>query len=295
MRHLLIILMGCLRPLSERSVAAVARGLSYVWFWGLRYRRRTVLSNLRHLVDGPKERARLARRVFEHYLLTLCEFLRLPKYLSEGVERTVQIEGLKHLQAAQAQGKGVLVLSGHLGAFELGLAAAAQAIGPVFAVVKRFSPGVDRLVSQLREDAGIHLIKPQGAMKRTLGALKQDGIVAFVLDQNATRSTGVFVDFFGKSACTLSTLAVLQLKTGAPVVAATAQRLSPGRHVLRIHPPIPLQREATRAQTVQAMTQRYTSFLEAQIRACPSQWFWAHKRWRTRPKPSKSSPHSSGA
>ena len=114
-------------------------------------------------------------------------------------------------------------------------------------------------------------------------ALRRNEAVVFVLDQNATRSIGVFVDFFGRPACTMSGLAVLAERTGAEVIAAVPWREGPGRHVLTVLPAIPFERQADREETVRHMTQVYTRVIEDAIKARPAQWFWTHKRWRTRP------------
>lgn len=285
MNALLGLLSGLIGLLPEPALGPLARVGGALWFDGLRYRRQVILANLATAFPELEAaaRERLGRAACVHLCLTLLEFLRIPRYRRRGLERVVRVEGSEHWEAALAQGKGVLCLSGHLGSFELAVAAVAGRGAPVSLVVKRFPPGVDAFVNGLRRGSGLGVIYAEGALRPVLSALRDNGSVVFVLDQNATRRIGVFVDFFGKPACTMSGLALLALRSGAPVIAATPFRAADGTHVLRIHPPIPLEAKDSREATLAHMTARYTQVIEAAIREHPEQWFWTHKRWRTRP------------
>lgn len=273
--------------LPEGVMVALSRLFGWVWFNLLRYRRRVILENVARAFPDEDERWRrnLGLEACRHLVRTLFEFLRIPRYQRIGLESVVHFEGLEHFETARAKGKGVLCLSGHLGSFELCVGAVAKRAAPVNLVVKPFSPGVDRFVNRIRRASGLGVIYAEGAVRPIIRALKNDESVVFVLDQNATRKIGVFVDFFGEKACTMSALATLAARTGAAVIAATPYRDEAGRHVLKVHPEIPLEERASQKETVEHMTQVYTRFLEEAIRAHPAQWFWTHKRWRTRPTP----------
>ncbi len=271
--------------LPERAIVVISRGLGWLWFAVLRYRRAVMLDNLRRAFPSLDERARrrLGLAACRHLALTLLEFIRIPRYQAQGLESVVRFDGLERFEEARAKGKGVLCLSGHLGSFELCVAAVARQARPVNLVVKPFPGGVDRFVNRLRKAADLGVIYADGALRPVIKALKNNESVVFVLDQNATRRIGVFVDFFGEPACTMAALATLAVRTGAAVIAATPYRDAGGRHVLQVHPEIPLEPRATREETIVHMTQVYTRFLEDAIRRHPEQWFWTHKRWRTRP------------
>ncbi|MCA9552937.1 MAG: lysophospholipid acyltransferase family protein [Myxococcales bacterium] len=282
---------GLLRLLSwflglwpEALVTAVAWALGGVWWHVLRYRRRVMQDNLRQAFPerSEAERARLGRAACTHLVTTLIEVFRIPRYRRR-FEQAVRVEDLEHFHAAKAKGKGVLCVSGHLGNWELGVAGVAAAAAPVHLVVKRFGPAMERFMTDLRQGSGLSVIPADGAVRPIMQALRRNEAVVFVLDQNATRSIGVFVDFFGKPACTMSGLAVLAERTGAEVIAAVPWREGPGRHVLTVLPAIPFERQADREETVRHMTQVYTRVIEDAIKARPAQWFWTHKRWRTRP------------
>lgn len=255
--------------------------------WHLvRYRRGVVLDNLATAFPerSPAERRRLGRDAFVHILTTLVEVFRIPAYVRRGIEGVVTVEGLEHLEAAKARGKGVLCLSGHIGSWELGVAGVTSVAHPISLVVKRLGPAVDAFVTEARTGAGLGVIRADGALRPILGALKRNETVVFVLDQNATRKIGVFVDFFGKKACTMSTMAVLAQRTGAAVLPAIPRRVGPGRHVITVLPIVEWEEQQTREASIQHMTQRYTRVIEDAIRREPTQWLWTHKRWRTRPR-----------
>jgi KDO2-lipid IV(A) lauroyltransferase len=275
----------CLFP--ESAVRVFSRAAGGFWFHVLRYRRQIILANLAQAfpeLDAPA-RTRRGKATCIHLVQTLLEFMRIPRYGRDAFERVIRADGLEHLEAARARGKGVLALSGHLGSFELvaGGMAARIGAGSVALVVKPFTPGVDRFVTWIRSCTGLDVIHAKGGLRGIFRALGRGSSVVFVLDQNATRSIGVFVDFFGKPACTMSSLAVLALRTGAPVIGVATYREPGGTHVLSIAPEIPFEHRATPDETIRHMTQVYTRFLEDRIREHPEQWLWTHRRWKTRP------------
>ena len=276
----------CFGLLPEGAVVVWSRVLGWIWFNVVRYRRRVILENLARAFPekDDAERTHLGLEACRHLVRTLLEFIRIPAYQKRGLESVVRFEGLESVELARAKGKGVLCLSGHLGSFELCVAAVARQARPVNLVVKPFPAGVDAFVNRLRTSAGLGVIYADGALRPIMKALKNNESVVFVLDQNATRKIGVFVEFFGEPACTMSALATLATRTGAAVIAATPYRDEDGKHVLQVHPEFPLEEKATRDETIVHMTQVYTRFLEEAIRRHPAQWFWTHKRWRTRPR-----------
>jgi KDO2-lipid IV(A) lauroyltransferase len=284
---ILALISGFVRLWPEALVRATATIGGALLFSVLRYRRRVILDNLARALPElePHARVRLGARVARHLFHTLLDFLRLPRWAARGFPG-VRIEGLEHIDRAAAEGRGVLILSGHLGAFELGAAAyaAARPERPLACVVKPFPPPVDAWITRLRTSAGLGLVPAKGAGLPVLRKLKRGEQVVFVLDQNATRHSGVFVEFFGRPACTMSGLAVLAQRSGAPVVPVAVWREPDGTHALRFEPAIPFERTASLPEDVTRMTQIYTRWLEARIRERPEQWFWSHRRWKTQPE-----------
>src|SRR5437867_2440309 len=176
-----------------------------------------------------------------------------------------------------------LVLTAHLGNWEL-LAAAHRLAGYPLSIVVRplDSASLNMLAGRLRRKSGVELIDKRGALRPVLRALAAGRMVAILLDQNAARHEGVFVPFFGRTASTSKSLAVLAVRTRTPVVPIFIRR--EGRHHrVTIHPPLdpPAVNDVERA--VVELTMRCTAAIEAAISEVPEQWLWAHNRWRTRP------------
>lgn len=276
--------------LSERATRRLARGLAWLIFGLFGYRRAVIAQNLEASFPelGLAERRMLSRQVGQHLVLTFLEFLRIPRYAARNFDN-VECLGLEHYEAAFAKGKGVLCLAGHLGSFEMTAAAVARLLRPnkSWLIVKPLPGGVDRFVVSVRRRGGTDVIPAKGALKSVFLALKRQELVAFVLDQHAPGDTGVPVQFFGRAAQGLVALAVVAERTGAPVIAASAHRRPDGTHLLVLHPEIPFEAQADRAQTLQQMTQVYTRVIERAIRAHPEQWFWSHRRWKPALRPSK--------
>lgn len=254
-------------------------------FLALRRRRRVALDNLRLAFPHRTEeqRRRLARSSFQHLgllFVELCGLLTSP--LDRFLER-VSVEGLEHLKTVMATHGRALVLSAHLGNWEL-LAAANRLSDYALAVIVRplDIPWLDALARQLRRKAGVELIDKRRALGSVLAALAQGRMVGILLDQNATRREGVFVPFFGRLASTSRAIAVLALRTGTPVVPVFAYREKGARHRVVVHRPLEPSANLG-SDAVVELTARCTAVIEAAIREAPEQWLWIHSRWRTRP------------
>ena len=180
---------------------------------------------------------------------------------------------------------GVLVLTGHFGNWEL-FAYAHGLLGyPVHLVHQTIkNPWIDRFVEATRRAGGTHLLRKHGAARGVLRALRDRHLMVLPLDQNASRRTGVFVDFFGVSASTNAGFARLAARTGVPVYPAFLVREgTTARHRIVILPRVPFASMADRDHATREFTQRCTAVLEAMIRKYPDHWLWTYKRWRTRP------------
>ncbi len=273
--------------LPEGLVAALGDAAGWLWFHVVRYRRRVILENLARAFPDltPAARRHRGRQATQHLARALLELLRTPRYFAEGVERVVESRGLHHVHAALEAKKGLLVVTGHLGSFELSAGAIVRAVHPLRAhlLVKSFPAAVDAFLTARRTEAGYTIIRDRRTLPDILRALRRNEIVIFVIDQNSTRNQGVFVDFFGESACTMAALALVARRTGAPVHGVSIWREGPGRHVAEVHEALA---PALEGETDEVLMQRYTRFIEDAIRAHPEQWTWTHKRWKTRPLPS---------
>lgn len=262
----------------------VGRRLGDLAWAALPVRRALTLDNLQRAFGGDRdaeELRRLGRRSFEHLGMNLVEacvfFFRPPAVLLS----RVTLEGVEHLETATAAGKGILLLTAHYGNWEL-LAASHALTGFALSVVVRplDNPILDRVVARFRRRGSVELIAKRRALREVLDALRRQRMLGILLDQNAARSEGVFVPFFGVPASTSKALAVVALRAGAPVVPVFIRRDADGCHTVRVEPAIPPPADGD----VTAYTAAFNRAIEAAIRRAPEQWFWMHARWKTRPR-----------
>ncbi|MBI5491480.1 MAG: lysophospholipid acyltransferase family protein [Deltaproteobacteria bacterium] len=264
----------------------LSRGLGYLAYSMDKKRRRIVKENLDRAF-GDKldaaEKCRIAKEVYKNLAVMLIEFLRIPWLKKDRIDRFVTCEGLDHLEAALERKKGVILLTGHFGNWEL-LATYFGLIGyPLDPVIRELdNPGVDGFVSWVRTSTSNKMIPKNRSMRKILKRLSENGIVTILLDQNVALVEGVFVDFFGTPACTNKGPALIAAASGAAVVPAFIVREG-RRHRLIINEPIETIDTGDREKDVVENTRRMTKVIEDMARAHPEQWFWVHRRWKTRP------------
>jgi KDO2-lipid IV(A) lauroyltransferase len=251
-------------------------------------RRRTLLENLRTVYgeDAPPGRIRaLAQAFYGHLARSLLECAVLPFLTARRKASLVRIENGEAVAEAAAERKGILILTGHFGNWEvaplLGLARLPLYRGR-FHFVRRpiRARWIERLVTRRFLSAGIHVIPKKGSLEMILERLASGDIVVFILDQHAAPKDGVEVEFFGRKASTLRSLAVIALATGAPVVPAACFREPGGGHVLRFEDPLPPADAQDADEAIRASTLEYNRALEKLIVRHPEQWFWIHRRWK---------------
>jgi KDO2-lipid IV(A) lauroyltransferase len=261
-------------------------GLGRVAYWILPGRRRVALDNLT-LVYGdtlsPAARETLARQCFEHLGMTTLECCRLFFGRTESLFGRIRGHGTEHIAEALAHGRGIFFLTGHFGNWEL-LAATHGHAGFGLSVVVRplDNPYLDALIARARERSGLRAISKRDAVQGVRAALARGECIGILLDQDAGRQ-GVFVPFLGHLASTSRALAILALKTRAPVVPAFIHRLADGGHELVLDPEIPLAITGDLDHDIEVATARFTEAIDRHVRAHPEQWFWVHRRWKSRP------------
>ena len=230
------------------------------------------------------EAERLARAMYAHLGMCAAELAWARRRAGDGLAGWVSIEGLDLLKAELAKGRGVLVASGHLGNWELGAMRLAAAGIPLAVVGKPFeNDGVQAVLAGLRRGGGLEVIGRKNALKAMRELLRQGRCVGMLIDQDA-RELGVFVPFFGRPASTIPSLAAIALRTGAPVVLGAVRREPDRRtHVLSFSPVEIPPTTGDAKEDALRLTARMTRMLEDRIRLAPEQWFWMHRRWKTRP------------
>jgi KDO2-lipid IV(A) lauroyltransferase len=214
-----------------------------------------------------------------------AEFAHLPSLNRQNLERVIVLEDIENFRAAQAAGKGVLFLTGHMSAWELGPYAHALHEAPLHFLVRAVDNSrVDALVESYRSASGNTPIDKNEAARAVLRVLRANGVVGILADHNTSRSEGVFVDFFGVPACTTAGLARFALHTGAAVVPAFVRwDAALRKYRLTYQPALTLVRTDDEAADVIANTQQFMEIVEAHVRLYPDQWLWVHRRWRERP------------
>lgn len=271
--------------LPERAAVRLGNAMAFLLGRLARYRRADADEALRRsFPDLPAdERRRILDAMYRHLALNVVEMLRIERDGVAGVQRRMEWRGRENLDNARAVGRGVLLLSAHTGNWELGITALPSYGYPAAVVVKRIrSAAVNARIERLRRVFGLRVLPAQGAYRDCLRALQRNEILGFVLDQNRTIYDGIFVEFFGRPACTSPGLAHLAAVSGAPVVPGFMERLPDGRH--RYHIGSPLAPPSSRKpEALAEATQRYTRVIEDFIRQHPEQWIWIHRRWKTRP------------
>jgi KDO2-lipid IV(A) lauroyltransferase len=233
------------------------------------------------------ERRRILRASCRNLGRLAAEFCHLPELDAQRLPEVVGFADRAAWETAieRAQQQGLVVLTAHFGNWEL-LAYAHGLLGHPITLIHRpmHNPIFDRAIAEIRGAAGTRVIRKKAAAKEALRTLKQREILVVPSDQNQTARFGVFVDFFGKAACTTPGAARLAMLTGAPVVPVFLVRDGEGpRHRIEVLPEVEMVSTGDREADIQTNTQRCSRVVEEMIRRYPEQWIWFHKRWKTRP------------
>jgi Kdo2-lipid IVA lauroyltransferase/acyltransferase len=233
-----------------------------------------------------EQRKDATRKMVRNLGWMAAEFARLPRLTKENIEKVVILDGHENFLEGQQRGKGVLYLTGHIGAWELSSFAHALYGYPLHFMARPLdNKRLDELVNEYRCFSGNRPIFKNESARVMLKILKDAGTVGILADQNTMPAEGAFVDFFGKLACTTTGLARVALHTGAAVVPGYAywdENIQ--KYRLRFEPPVELIRTGDIERDVFENTQRFAKVIEEIIRKHPDQWVWVHKRWKTRPK-----------
>lgn len=261
----------------------LGRQLGRIAFHLDREHRKVALENLSAAFGREKstqESYSIAKRAFQNLGMNAVEFFRMPRMDIETFKKRVVVEGLDMAQKAFDGKRGILLLLSHFGNWELMGFMSKVTGNPIMVIAKPMkNRWVDRWVTGIRMKTGLEVISTEKASRKVIRALSQNRIVGILIDQRAKRSEGVWADFFERKAPTTPALAVLAMKTGAPVLPAFMIRNGHGRHRLVVKEPLHLINTGDIKKDVEANTQQANRTLESMIREYPDQWFWVHRRW----------------
>jgi KDO2-lipid IV(A) lauroyltransferase len=257
--------------------------LASLWYRLDRRHRRIALANLKLAYGAafdPAARDNLARQVFCHFVRFAWEILELLLAPLSVIKRKVIILGEENVEAALAQGRGMVAIAAHAGNWEYTVMGYGLKYRPVAVVGRELDhPCAARLARYLRQRGGNFMVAKQKGMKEIMHHLQQNRPVGIVIDQNTTTAGGLLVDFFDKPART-TPVAALLARRGIPVLPTLSRRLPDGRHLMVIFPMLPLQKTADAQGDVQRHLELQNRVIEAWVRAEPAQWLWLHRRWK---------------
>ncbi|MBA3671101.1 MAG: lysophospholipid acyltransferase family protein [Gemmatimonadaceae bacterium] len=272
-----------LGALTFRRAGDVGRAIGSLGYRPLGIRRDVVERQVRAAFPGLAEAEvlRIARQSYEHLGRTTIETSLLPTFSPEQVlELFERTEGWDVIERARARGKGLLLVSGHLGNWELaGSYVAARGI-PIEAVARRMqNPLFDRYLTDTRRRIGMTVIHDADAVRRVPRATREGKAVGFLIDQGAAGLASTWVPFFGRYAKTPRGPAVFALRLDAPVVFLCALRQPNGRYAMHLQEVV-TERTGDRETDVDRIVASYTATLEGYVRRAPEQYFWHHRRWK---------------
>jgi len=278
--------LGFFRALPMGGGIALARVIARFGFWFPKLRRtgeRNLQLAFPDLSDA--ERNRLLLSSFENLGRLLAVFSRFRETSSDSLKSLIECEGLDRLQAAMQKQNGVILFTGHVGAWELSSFGLSLFEHPLGFLVRRIdNPKIEAMIDRARTSRGNRTIDKTSAAREMLQILRDGGTLGILVDLNTLDREAIFVDFFDKAASTTFIVAKLALRTGAEVLPVFApwdkQRK---RFILIVDEGLRIERTGDEEEDVRRLTQQYTRVVEGYVRKYPDQWLWIHRRWKTRP------------
>jgi Kdo2-lipid IVA lauroyltransferase/acyltransferase len=276
---LLRVLAGCARTLSRDRALAFGAQLGKLAGLLLPGRKRLALENMRlafpEMSTGQTDQ--LVTELFRHLGISSMEMLRLDLLTDADLDRQFHVKGLENLRQAYDMERGVLLLSGHIGFWEVGSFFFPRLGFPANYVAKRMkNPYVDNYFTQMREACGASGIDKKNGARKILRALLDKRAVAVLIDQHAGQADAVIIDFLGRPAYTTTIITRLVMKQQVPVVPIFVFRRPDNTYEVCIEPILQLDADGD----VTENTRLLTAPIEAAIHREPSQWMWLHRRWR---------------
>ncbi len=283
---LVSLLFFALRLLPRRAV----RGLG-TWLGGLIYgldknHRILALKNLKSALGeelNETQREEVAHKAFRHFGMIFFDLIHLSSLKPQAINKHITSSGMKHLRTALDKGNGVLLFTAHYGSWEIAPSLVNQ-VAPTSVVARPLdNPYLEKKLQGLRQRFGSQVISKFEAARPILSTLRNNEIVAILIDQNVQEHEAVFVDFFGKKAATTPSLATFHLRTGAALIPVFCYPTSGSSYHFEARPPVDIPVTGNSQQDIINITQACTKVIEDLVRERPELWLWFHDRWKTRP------------
>lgn len=237
------------------------------------------------------ERRRILKRSFNNLGRNLGELSQFNRATPESLAKLVKFDFDDHpdqrslFETEKSNGRGTIFVGPHLGNWEIGIFAFSALAEPVNYIARRLeNPLIEKYIADIRNRFGNRAIDKRNSFQEVLGVLHSGGMVGFMPDVNVQAKDGVFVPFFGTLACTTGGVAMLAMRTNAVLIPLCAVwDAASGKYVVKYELPIEPANTGDREKDILETTAMFTAAIERFIRAAPDQWFWVHKRWKTRP------------
>lgn len=271
----------------QAATKFLSDSIGILWFHIDKRHRKITLRNLEHAYGKELSNVKIkymAKNVFKNIASILFEVAWSTHLEKKELLSHVTFKGIENIKNAQKKGKGVILVTCHMGNFEMLITCLEQTgLKKIYGVYRKldFKP-LERVIREIRQRFGVTMIPLKGASKKIDDILKNGGVVGTLLDQNVDWYQGPFVNFFGNPACTNRGLASMALRTEAPVVPMYTIRKN-YKFIIEFLPEIFLDKTGDRIKDIENNTQNYTSAIEKMVRKCPDQYFWIHNRWKTKP------------
>jgi KDO2-lipid IV(A) lauroyltransferase len=268
-------------PYRISVMAGELLGLLIFLAWGSR--RKIAVDNIRNslpLLQGHGTAVQIAQMTFRYLGRSFTEMVKIYYGLGRALVESVEVRGTEHYRSAKEKGKGVIIITGHCGNWEMAAIVFGSRVGGIYGVArKQDNPYLNAFVAKMRGVFGNRIIYKQGALKSILRVLRDDGNVGILMDQAVVKDEGYIVDFLGRGAWTTKMPALIARKTGAAVIPAFLHREG-RRQVFTIHPEVPLSEHQDTETAIIEDTKKFNGILGEYIRAHPAEWLWIHRRWK---------------
>ena len=273
-----------IRILPDPVMDAMIKGLAWLIYIFDKKHRKIAEVNL-DLAYGDalskEEKEKITRSVYQNMLFSLVDFVKNQGISREALLQKVAFKNEAVLEKARAEGKKVILVTGHYGNWELVALAIAAKFGKMTIIGRSLdAPRMNKILKQNREQFDIELVDKQGAMKAMIQALKADRMLGLLVDQNTAGSEGLLIDFFGKPARHTPSAAILARRFDALIIPVFITTEDHRHFTLTFYDPIETARSDDKDADIYDSVQKQATITEKVIRQKPQEWFWLHQRWK---------------
>ena len=269
--------------LPYRMALRLGDGIGFIAFSIIRYRRHVSLGNLKKSFGqkySDHQYKSIALRSYINLARNLIEYMMFPRLVKTDLSQRIRVVNGDALKNHFKTGKGVVLISGHFGSWELMGAYLAQAGWPIdFLVGVQHNRFVNELMNRHRQIFGIGLIEIGVAARGVFAALKNGRGVAMLADQDAGND-GAIIDFLGRPASAVKGPAAFAIKTNTPIFYGAFVRQDLDHHVLYVEGPMAVEKTGDKEEDIKRLTQAYSDELAKYVTEYPDHWLWSHRRWK---------------